>query len=86
MPFGFWQRSCCLFQAWNKAGKKDAGIVLRRLKLLRSIIKKIRLIKITFRIMTKLGGGGGKRVQFHSLTCERWPRFKLALHNPWCSP
>lgn len=47
-----------LEQSW----KKSAGIVLRRLELLWSIIKKIRLIKITFRIMTKLGGGGGKRV------------------------
>lgn len=58
VALGFWQRSCHLFQCWNKAGIKDAEIVLRRLKLLRSIIKKIRLIKITFRIMTKLGGAG----------------------------
>lgn len=62
MTLGFWQRSCRLFQCWNKAGKKDAEIVLQRLKLLRSIIKKIRLIKITFRIMTKLREGEGKRV------------------------
>lgn len=64
MAFGFWQRSRRLFQRWNKAGKKDAGIVLRRLKLLRSIIKTIRLIKITFRIMTKLGGAGESMFSF----------------------